>query len=239
MTFDNIKIHCSSLGYLFTEPREKAKKEAGELSASAKEHLYKVYIEQYWGRKRQLSNKQVRKGLICEPQSIELISILDGVLYEKNEEVKENEYIIGTPDIVTETQIQDVKSSYDAETFIPMLLDPLEKMYDYQMQGYLWLFEKEEALIRRCLISTPQEMVEEEKYYLLKSMIVATEENPEYKIKAAELEHNLTFEDIPLIEREITHTVPRNNEIIEQIPQKVQKAREFLNFLHKIHTKKA
>jgi len=237
MTFDSIKIHCSSLGYLFTEPREKAKKDAGELSASAKEHLYKVYIEQYWGRKRQLSNKQVRKGLIVEPQSIRFIILLDGILYEKNEESRENEYIIGTPDIVTETQIQDVKSSYDAETFIPMLLDPLEKMYYYQMQGYLWLFDKQEALVRRCLISTPQEIVEEEKYYLLKSMNVATEENPEYKRKAYELEHNLTFEDIPLSEREITHLVPRNEQIIEQIPQKVEKAREFLNFLHKIHTK--
>jgi len=237
MTFDSIKIHCSSLGYLFTEPREKAKKDAGELSASAKEHLYKVYIEQYWGRKRQLSNKQVRKGLIVEPQSIQLISLLDGVLYEKNEESRENEYIIGTPDIVTETQIQDVKSSYDAETFIPMLLDPLEKMYDYQMQGYLWLFDKDEALVRRCLISTPQEIVEEEKYYLLKSMNVATEENPEYKRRSAELEYNLTFEDIPLSEREITHKVPRNEQIIEAIPSKVGKAREFLNFLHKIHTK--
>ena len=50
MTFSNTLIHCSSLGYLFTEPREKAKKDAGELSASAKEHLYKVYIEKYWGR---------------------------------------------------------------------------------------------------------------------------------------------------------------------------------------------
>ena len=237
MTFDSIKIHCSSLGYLFTEPREKAKKDAGELSASAKEHLYKVYIEQYWGRKRQLSNKQVRKGLIVEPQSIQLISLLDGVLYEKNEESRENEYIIGTPDIVTETQIQDVKSSYDAETFIPMLLDPLEKMYDYQMQGYLWLFDKQEALVRRCLISTPQEIVEEEKYYLLKSMNVATEENPEYKRRSAELEYNLTFEDIPLSEREITHKVPRNEQIIEAIPSKVGKARDFLNFLHKIHTK--
>ena len=214
MNFNSTLIHCSSLGYLFTEPREKAKKESGELSASAKEHLYKVYIEQYWGRKRQLSNKQVRKGLICEPQSIQLISLLDGVLYEKNEVTESNDYIVGTADIVTETHIQDVKSSYDAETFIPMLLEPLEKMYEIQMQGYLWLYNKPEALVRRCLISTPQEIVEEEKYYLLKSMNVATEENPEYKRRSAELEHNLTFEEIPLEEREITHIVPRNEQII-------------------------
>ena len=41
-----------------------------------------------------------------------------------------------------------------------------------------------------------------------------------------------TFEEIPLEEREITHIVPRNEQIIAAIPQKVGKARDFLNYLH-------
>lgn len=235
MYFSNIKIHCSSLGVLFVEPRDAIAKKAGELSATAKIHLYKVYIKEYWGRKRDLTNKEVKKGLAVEPQSIELISYLDDKHYEKNDEVKENDWIIGTPDVVDEF-IHDVKSSFDAETFIPMILEPLEKIYDVQMQGYLWLWGKQTALVRRCLVSSPDNIVQDEKKRLLFRMDVATEENTEYKIAASELEFNMVFEDIPPEERCITHTVTRNEEIIAQIPQKVQKAREFLQFLHEKHT---
>lgn len=235
MDFSKVKIHCSSLGVLFIEPRDAAAKKAGELSATAKAHLIKVYIQEYWGRRRDISTKEIKKGTVSEPQSIELISILDDKTYEKNDEIKENEWIIGTPDVVEELEIQDVKSSYDAETFIPLLIDPLEKMYEYQMQGYMWLFDKEKALVRRCLVSTPDSIVNEEKRWLLNRMDVISEESPEYKRAAAKLEYNLIFDDIPPEERVITHEVLRSEEIIAAIPAKVEKAREFLKFLHEKH----
>ena len=232
--FSKLKIHCSSLGVLFVEPRDAAAKKAGELSATAKTHLYKVYIEHHWNRRRQLTSKQLEKGILCEPQSIQMIGILDDKIYEKNDEVKENEWIIGCADVVDEF-IQDVKSSYDSETFVPMLLEPLEKNYEIQMQGYMWLWEKQKALIRRCLISAPDRILSNEKRSLLYRMDVATDDNPEYKLAAAELEYNLTYEDIPLEQKCITHEVLRDENIISQIPSKVEKAREFLKYLHEKH----
>jgi hypothetical protein len=232
--FSKIKIHCSSLGYLFVEPRDKGAKDRGELSETSKSYLYKVYIEHHWNRRRQLTTKQLEKGIICEPKAIEMISVLDDAFYEKNDEVKENEWIIGTADVVDEF-IQDVKSSYDAETFIPMILDPLEKNYTYQMQGYMWLWDKQKALVRRCLISAPERILANEKRSLLYRMDVATDENPEYKLASAELEYNLTYEDIPIEEKCITHVVERDENIIKQIPAKVEKAREFLKYLHEKH----
>lgn len=232
--FSKLKIHCSSLGVLFVEPREKVAKDKGELSATAKTHLYKVYIEHHWNRRRQLTTKQLEKGIICEPKAIEMIMVLDDAFYEKNDEVKDNKWIIGCADVVDEF-IQDVKSSYDADTFIPMLLEPLEKNYEIQMQGYMWLWEKQKALVRRCLISAPERILSNEKRSLLYRMDVATDESPEYKLAAAELEYNLTYEDIPLEQKCITHTVERDENIISQIPGKVQKAREFLQYLHEKH----
>ena len=234
MDFSTVKIHCSSLGCLFIEPRDKKAKEAGELSETAKKALIKVYIQEYWGRRRDLTTKEIKKGNFQEPESIKLISYLDDKHYEKNDEVRENDWIIGTPDVVDD-DIHDVKSSYDAESFMPMLIEPLEKLYEYQMQGYMVLFNKQKAHVRRCLVSTPEEIVNQEKQWLFNRMQVATEENPEYKIAAANLEYNLIFDDIPPEERCITHTVTRNEEIIAQIPSKVQKAREFLQFLHEKH----
>src|SRR5690348_5298753 len=193
--FSRVKIHCSSLGYLFVEPREKLAKERGELSDTSKKHLYKIYIEHHWGRRRELTTKQTDKGNICEPEAIEMISILDNKFYEKNDEVKENDWLIGCADIVDEF-IHDVKSSWDSETFIPMVLEPLEKIYYYQMQGYMWLWEKQKAFVRRCLISTPERILNNEKRKLLFSMDVATDENHEYKMAASQIEFNLTYEDI-------------------------------------------
>lgn len=232
--FSNLKIHCSSLGKLFTDPQKKSDKENGELSTTAKTHLYKVYIEHHWNRRRQLNTKQLEKGIICEPQAIEMISVLDDAFYEKNDELKENDWIIGTADVVDEF-IHDVKSSYDAETFIPMILDKLEKDYEIQMQGYMWLWDKGKALVRRCLISAPERILNNERRSLLFRMDVATDENPEYKLASAELEYNLTYEDIPIEQKCITHVVERDEEIISKIPSKVEKAREFLKHLNEIH----
>lgn len=235
MDFSNVKIHCSSLGVLFTEPRDAAAKKAGELSATAKTHLIKIYVEQYWGRKKHLTTKQLEKGLIVEPESILLIGVLDDKPYKKNEEIRQNDFIIGCPDVVDDI-LHDVKSSYDAVSFMQMLIEPLETMYSYQMQGYLWLWDKETALVRRCLVSTPDSIINQEKRWLLNSMNVISDESPEYKIAASELEYNMMFDDINIEERCITHEVKRNDEIIALIPQKVAKAREFLKFLHEKHT---
>ena len=46
MNWNEILIRCSSIGYLMTEPKEKAAKEAGELSKTAKTHLKNVYIQE-------------------------------------------------------------------------------------------------------------------------------------------------------------------------------------------------
>jgi hypothetical protein len=196
INFDTVKIHCSSLGVLFIEPKDKGAKDRGELSETAKKHLIRVYCEHYWGRKKDLTNKYVEKGKAVEPQSIELISVLDDKYYEKNEEERENEWVIGTPDVVDD-DIHDVKSSFEAETFLPMIIEPLEKMYDYQMQGYLWLWDKQVAKVRRCLISTPDSIINGEKRKLLYKMDVATEENPEYKAVAKRVGNkNTSFDEL-------------------------------------------
>jgi len=54
MDFSEVKIHCSSLGHLFVEPKTKAAKDAGELSETAKSHLLKVYGKLYWRRERRM-----------------------------------------------------------------------------------------------------------------------------------------------------------------------------------------
>jgi hypothetical protein len=56
MDFSQVKIHCSSLGCLFTEPQSKADKEAGKLSKTAQAHLVKSKLSR-WRRGKNKSGR--------------------------------------------------------------------------------------------------------------------------------------------------------------------------------------
>ena len=84
------------------------------------------------------------------------------------------------------------------------------------------------AWICYCLTSAPNSLVEDEKRKLLYRMNVVSDESPEYKLASLELDNDMIFEDIPINERILKFRVDRDDEMIENIYQKVRKAREFL-----------
>jgi hypothetical protein len=237
INWDETLIRCSALSCLFTEPQSKEDKLAGKLSKTAKTYLHRVYIEELWGKRKEILSKQMEKGILAEEDAITLLSRLDKVIYSKNQVRETDDYISGHADIVLEDEIQDVKCSYDAETFIVNLTNGVNKDYDYQLQGYMRLYNKPKARIRYCLVSAPIEVLKKELSSLLWKMDVATDASPEYLEAAADLNFNLTFDEIPIEHRVIDVFIPRNEEIIAQIPSKVEKAREYLKELHQMHMK--
>jgi hypothetical protein len=222
---------------LFTEPQSKADKESGKLSKTAQAHLIKVYIKEYWNRERRITTKYMEKGTVGEGGGIAFLSAIDGRQYTKNLQTRSNGFIVGTTDIVEEDYLVDTKLSWDAETFLPKLAEPLDKDYFYQVQGYLWLWGLDRGKVSYCLVDCPEHIILGEQRKLLYSMDVVTEESPEYLQAAQELAYNLTFQDIPPHERVIDLWVERDETVIEQIPDKVRKARKFLQEFHELHTK--
>jgi len=237
MDFSKTLIRCSSLSCLFTEPRDKKAKEAGELSATAKKHLYKVYVKALWGKERDITTKYTEKGKLAQEEATTMLSRIDKVFYTTNRVRKSNDWISGECDIEVPDEVQDVKCSWDAETFAPNILEPLCDEYELQAQGYMWLWDKQRARVRYCLVSAPEKILLDEKYKLLRQMDVVTEESPEFIKAWEELKFNLTFDEIPIEHRVIDKIVYRDEEIIAKIPGKVTKAREFLQELHKTHTR--
>lgn len=233
--WDKILIRSSSTGVLFQEPKDAASKKAGELSGTAKTYLIKTYIREYWGRDKDFTNDKMQKGILAEDDAISLLSRVDGVLYSKNQERKSNQWLTGHADIVEEDIVIDCKSSWDAESFLPKILEPIDKMYNIQLQAYMWLYDKPKAKLSYCLVNTPDMIIQNELKKLLYSMDVISEESPEYQKAAKELVKNMTFDDIPIHERVISHEIPRDEEIVSQFPPKVQKAREFLEHFHQKH----
>lgn len=239
--FSKTLIRSSSVGYLMTEPQSKAAKDAGELSKTAKSHLLDVYIAEKYGRKRDIQTKQMRKGVEVEENSIDLLSRYLKKHLQKNEERIQNDFITGLPDIfegesVTNADvITDIKSSYDLWTFLGNIPDKLDNLYYWQLMSYMWLTNAEQAYIAYCLVNTPDSIIEQEKYYLLKKMDVISEESPEFVKESAKITFNMTFDDIDVAERILLFKVERDEHEIAKIQNKVERAREYLMELESNH----
>lgn len=234
--WDKVLIHCSSIGVLFVEPKSAEAKKNGELSETAKSHLIRIYIKEYWGRERRIETKQMKKGTVNEHEGIAMLSRIDGFPYVKNEERRSNDYITGICDIDYGEYVDDTKLSWDAESFLAQLGTPLDKLYEFQNRGYMWLWEKPKARTRYCLVDADETAIMDEKKKIFYQYGCATTESPEYLIAEKEVEHNMKFWDIPESERVITKTVTRDLNIEAQIASKVIKARKFLKELHERHT---
>lgn len=234
MDFSNTLFRCSSLGYLMTDPRGKAEKESGALSETAKTHLIDVYVSQKYGRQTDIQNKYVQKGLMVEEDSITLYSRVTGRFFRKNEESLSNGFIKGTPDLYTGQDILnaehiiDIKSSFDIFTFFRNLNSDLNKMYWWQVQGYMDLTGAKSASVAYCLVDTPDVIVSDEKRKLMWKMGVATDENMEFREACAEIDRLMKYEDIPMRERLIEFYVERDDHAIEAMHSRVERAREYL-----------
>ena len=235
MNWNETLIRASSVGYLMTEPVTKADKEAGVLSKTAQKHLIEVYIAEKYGRKRDIQTKQMKKGVEAEQDSIDLLSMYLKLPFSKNEERFKNDFITGLPDIINGDTIIDIKSSYDLWTFLGNIPDKLDNLYYWQMQSYMWLTGTIKATIAYCLVNTPESIIQQEKYYLLKKMDVISEESPEFIKEAMKIEFNMTFDDILINERILTFNVNRSEDDILRIENKVLKARTFLQELEQTH----
>jgi hypothetical protein len=222
-----------------TEPQAKADKDAGNLSKTAKTHLLEIYIAEKYGRRKDVQTKQMKKGIQVEDDSIALLSEYMDKPFSKNSERFTNDYITGHPDILDLSEsglkIWDVKSSYDLFTFLGNLPEKLKDLYYWQLQSYMWLTGAVESSIAYCLVNTPFGIIEQEKKSLLYRMDVISEESPEYVLEASKLELNMMFDDIDIKERILIFPVQRNEEDIQLIQDKVEKARAYLSMIENTH----
>lgn len=233
--FDEILIHCSSLGKLLTNPKSKADIEQNNLSATAKTHLIEVYAKELYDFRKELNNKYIAKGNEVEQDGIDTLSLQLRYPMEKNEEIFSNDFFVGTPDVITQNMVFDVKSSYDWITFLSNIPSELDPMYVAQVNGYLDLLGYDTGYIAYVLLDTPESIRNKEKYYLLSSMNVISEESPAFVKAWEEKEKNMIFSHHPIEERILLFEVKKDQELLERAKQKVIKARRFLEEFYYAH----
>lgn len=235
MTFDNYKFHPSSLGLIMTNSRTK-----DPLGETAKAHLIECYIERIYGRYKDISNKYIEKGLMAEEDSIDLYSLVKKKMFAKNQELIENDYFIGTPDLYEGESIReakiiiDLKTSWNIFTFFTSMVKPLDTKYFWQLQAYMDLTGANKAKLVYCLVNTPLKLVEDEKKKTMWKMGVIDEEADQiYQTACNEIDKNSYYDDIPMEKRYIEFTIERDQEKIDQAHERVMLCREFLNQLPK------
>jgi len=148
-------IRCSSLPKIMTASRSKSE----ALSETAKSYIKSIAKQDYFGYTTELNNKYVTKGIQCEEQSIELLNDVLFTNYEKNEVRKTTELLTGECDIYTPELIIDIKTSWSFDTFPATPSDINIKDYEYQLRGYMFLYDVECAALAYCMVDTPSDLI--------------------------------------------------------------------------------
>lgn len=149
------KIRCSSLSKIMTEP--KAKDEI--LSIGAKTHVEELAKEFVYQYTKEVSSKEMEKGIIVEQACIELLNEVLFSSFTKNTERRDNDWITGECDIYAGTRIHDVKAPWSLATFPATVFAGRDKDYEWQGRGYMMLWDCDEFEIDYCLVTTPDELI--------------------------------------------------------------------------------
>lgn len=203
-------------------------KDQRSLSDSAKTFLCDIYTSICYHRKRAVKSKYLEKGNLCEEEAITLYCQLVGEFFKKNKERKENDFVEGECDFPFPDQkmIHDTKVSWDIFTFNRNLAkDTLMEEYDWQGQGYMYLWGYEYHRVIYALLNTPDKLIKKEKDNLFYSFIGSQEE---YEQACVDIEKNMKYDDIPIEERCIIFDISRDEDKIKKIPENVMLARECL-----------
>lgn len=222
-----MKIRSSAIGKLMASPRNK-----GEvLSETAKTYIQDLFKENELGIAREFWSRYTDKGLQMEDEAIDFAGqVLGWEFVVKNEESFENEWITGTPDVLTKTLLADIKCSWDGNTFPLFDTELKNKDYFWQMQGYMWLTGLEQAELVYCLMDTPHQIVEDEvRRAHWKAGLI--DEDIDLR-EAVQSQH--TFSHLPNNLRIKRFIVERNEDAIDNIKEKVELAREYYEQLKSI-----
>jgi hypothetical protein len=229
--FSKTLFRASGCSQLMTEPKSKAE----TISETTKTFLVGVMISELYDRHKDVMNKYVQKGLMVEEDAITLFSRFRKQFYQKNELHLENDFLKGTPDlfegeetILRATKIIDIKSSFDIFTFFKSKYDPVNKDYFYQLQAYMDLTGATESELAYCLVDTPDSIIEGIKRRFMWDAGIKGEDEFDHKV-FEEIERLAKYDDIPIEKRHHIKIIPRDQDAINKLHEKVILARQWMN----------
>lgn len=152
-----VLFRCSSIGKLMTEPKTKAE---GPLSVGAKTYIRSLVAQEIF-TDFEISSKEMEKGRLVELDGIDLLNRVRGLSLVKNSERRSNRWITGECDLFDASRRRghDIKCPWSIATFPILSTDCEDKLYEWQMRGYMMLWDADEWEVNYALVSTPEELV--------------------------------------------------------------------------------
>lgn len=157
----NTKFRCSSIGKLMASPTAAAIKAGEILSVGAKTYVRELAQQEIFGIEFEVSSKEMEKGLQVEHESIDLLNRVRGLSLAKNAERRTNDFITGECDLYGPELRRgfDLKSSWSAKTFPGWAIDCTDSLYEWQMRGYMWLWDADSWEVNWALVDTPENLI--------------------------------------------------------------------------------
>ncbi len=138
-----------------------------------------------------------------------------GTFYVKNKERYENEFLTGEPDIILDNSIIDIKTSWSLDTWPATPEEGVNKDYEWQIRGYLWLLNKPVGYLIYCMIDTDDVLLGDwDNRFIHKVSHI----DPRKRITVLEYQRNTINEEM-MVEK-LTAATEYYNEYIEQLTNK-------------------
>lgn len=188
----DFKIRPSQLGKIMTNSKTK-----GELSKTAQTYLMEWYADEF----EEISSKYITKGIMQEDNAIDFMATtLNYGIAEKNINIYANDWCVGTPDVIIDNVVIDLKCAWSKKTLLDSATS-LNTDYEWQLRAYMWLTGCTEAILFYALMDTPSE---------------------------ANYGVSVSYEHLPTSERWVAYKFKKDEAKEEQIKAKVLECREWL-----------
>jgi len=219
---EQFKIRCSAISQIMTNDRS-----GKGMGQTAKTYLETWVKEQLYQRSKDFYSKQTDKGITVEDDAIHYAAEqLGWGMVFKNEKHFSDSHLTGTPDVILNDSVVDIKSSWSCFSF-PLFETEVDKSYWWQVQGYMILTGKPAAKLVYCLMDMPLHLLEREFNYK-RSELGLIELEPEQE---DELIRVNTYSPLPASLRLKVFEIAKDPTAEQLIRDRVELCREFINQL--------
>lgn len=192
------------------------------LSTTCISFLEKWANEFVYERRVEFRSKMTDKGNIVEDDAIVYASgwVKEMGLSAKNEEKFRNDFLQGSPDVISDEYVFDTKCSWNHDTFPLYSTELPEADYDWQVKGYMALTGKTKGRVVYVLMSMPDEMIEREARWKLGQEYTTQEFN--------DFAAQFRYDDLPPELRLKEFEVEWDEDAIAAIEKRVQECRNYI-----------
>ena len=214
------KQRASSLGKIITK--------SGKVTQGMTSYLSEKFVELQTGYRKEITSKYFEKGIASEQSIIQLVNeyFFKGEFITNNKKNFENNWITGTPDLIKNGFVFDIKSAWDQFTFQKA---SLTWVYEWQLRAYMNLIGLKKAFLVYGLVDMPEHLMRKEKQSLFyQGGVFDDYDDPNYIEACKELEARYTFSHLPIHQRLKVWEISAKDDDSEVIKNAVEISRVML-----------